>query len=560
MIARQDVAALLTVVGWAGMCAYFLVAPVAADKDMTEIFRDDFQILDREQWDILHEAAHNFIFFDARNVRVQNGVMALRSSMQCINGSLHRNVTFVQTRSFAFKYGEVLIRFKSPRLSVATAYASPEWSLRYNTIALPHVLITSYPLLLDASVGYTAPSGKTVKYDQTYNSDEDLSRDYHTQRLVWTQEGLELLMDGRRILNLTNPGVDSWPALGIALYECLDPETLDADACPGPSLQWSHEWLIDYIVVRQYRSKAQTIDVIQIKLGVAIPLATGAAVILLGLILLRRARQRRIKRPQSKLTLVAFSSSTPILTGFELTAEAADVLQNEWVRAMEIPLANLQTTEIVLGRGATSVVRKGVVEGLAGQPRPVEVGVKSARDQSDAEERRQLVKELEIMTKVNCHPKYCPPDRCRIERRTYTDCGICKIRLPPTFTYSKFSALSAFITISVPMEPSFHTTRTKRKGSDLVAKRRQHHLAAMNSMDKSCLRDCWCNLLVKSVKECSISARCPLSIAIWRLGTFLLMTASWQKYRISEWHDKEPNAVSQTKRKRCRCGGCRRKP
>ncbi|XP_055329803.1 insulin-like growth factor 1 receptor [Paramacrobiotus metropolitanus] len=220
---------------------------------------------------------------------------------------------------------------------------------------------------------------------------------------------MELHMDGIHILNLTVPGLDSWPALGIMLDTSIDPGTLvapvaDADACVSPALEWSHEWLIDYIIVRQYRSNVHQEGGVQITLGVAIPLAAAALGIILCLILLRRARRRRIERTMSKLTIVASRASNPYLTAFEFTAEAADLLTNEWVRAMEIPLANVQTAEIVLGRGATSVVSKGVVDGLAGQPRLLDVAVKSVRDHSETVERRQLVQELKVMAKLNCHP------------------------------------------------------------------------------------------------------------------------------------------------------------
>ncbi|XP_055329926.1 myoblast growth factor receptor egl-15-like [Paramacrobiotus metropolitanus] len=220
------------------------------------------------------------------------------------------------------------------------------------------------------------------------------------------KERMELHMDGQLILNLTVPGQDTWPARGISMSTIMLPGTLyptDTDACRNPSFERWKEFLIDYVIVRQYTNPGHTDKVIQISLGVALPLAAGASGIL-WLILLRLARQRRLKRTMSKCTLTTCTQSIPTVSAFEHAAEAADVLTNESVQAMEIPLANLQTTEIVLGRGATSVVRKGVVHELAGRSGPFAVAVKSVRNRSDAMENGQLVQELKIMTKVKWHP------------------------------------------------------------------------------------------------------------------------------------------------------------
>ncbi|XP_055350356.1 receptor-type tyrosine-protein kinase FLT3-like [Paramacrobiotus metropolitanus] len=91
------------------------------------------------------------------------------------------------------------------------------------------------------------------------------------------------------------------------------------------------------------------------------------------------------------------TSSCHDTTPLERSADVQQLLNSESVKARETALQNLQISNMILGRGTTSIVKKGVATGLCGCSESIDVAVKTARDKSDPVENRQLLQELKIM-------------------------------------------------------------------------------------------------------------------------------------------------------------------
>ncbi|XP_055357504.1 vascular endothelial growth factor receptor 1-like isoform X2 [Paramacrobiotus metropolitanus] len=383
------------------ICVYFFLTRGICDEETVEVFHDDFETLDLGKWKIENP----------QNVRVQNGVLLLTGKTGCENGSLYRSNSYIGTRNFTFKYGELLIRMKYPYqapdlttgLSVLKLSAEGATSPREVTLTA----INTFPRYLSGLVRYNPSGGKSAEYGQLYEymGVRDLTFDYHLYRLIWTTESMELFMDGSRIFNLTVVGLNDWPAVNIAMSASSE---ITGNACPNLSIKASCELLVDYVTVRQYGSRPITThpgDIIQVTVGVLIPTAVVASVIVTCL-LLRCARQRRIKRREG-LIVYPSATETPCdygLSALEFNGEAADVLANDRIKAMEIQLDTIQIASTVLGRGLTSVVRKGFVKASCMHSTTSEVAVKSVKDKSDPVEARQLIQELKIMAAVKSHP------------------------------------------------------------------------------------------------------------------------------------------------------------
>ncbi|XP_055329168.1 receptor-like tyrosine-protein kinase kin-16 [Paramacrobiotus metropolitanus] len=389
------------------VCLCLLLARGLCDEERVEVFRDDFETLDFEKWDMK----------SWQKVRVNNGVLSLRSVLNCDNGSLYRNdIGYIRTRNFTFKYGELLIRFKYPSMSAEEASGGS--LLRLSSDVRPWEVyigaVAKYPRDIGGVVNYITASGKDGHYYQSYHylggifSKRDLTFDFHLYRLVWTKERVELFLDDSRIINLTVPEPKDWPAMRFDMFTTSD---IEESVCQNQSIKRSYELLIDYIIVRQYSSRpssGHSNGRIEVILGVILPVAVVASVTV-SCFLLWRARQRRTERAESKLNLTASLSVSEVpseytMTVFDLSAEAANLHADARVRAMEISLLNLHITNMVLGRGLTSVIRKGLLRGRYHQSALTEVAVKSVRDDRDLMERRQLMQELRVLTTLDSHP------------------------------------------------------------------------------------------------------------------------------------------------------------
>ncbi|XP_055350354.1 tyrosine-protein kinase receptor ver-3-like [Paramacrobiotus metropolitanus] len=382
---------------------------VFCEEEATEIFHDDFQTLNLEKWVVSNEHdATEDSNFDPSNVFAKNGLLTLKSARERHDAKRSRINAAVTTKD-SFKYGQILIRGKHPHVyAVDSSACSLLMLVPIGNKSFPNTSIgacAATPILITAHQTYVTVAGEITTYGQTFMSDTDLTTDYHTYRLVWTEELMELYMDDIRLFNLTVPGLENWPAMRIRLMigfpDLPNLRSLSQERSPVTS----YEFLVDYVIVVQQYSGLRTNSVtLRIALGVALPLTilvSGGFIYLL----VRRARCRRAKRRNiiSKTVGLPRSSSHYDATTLERNAHVLQLLQSESVKAREITLQNLQITNIILGRGTTSVVRKGVATGLSGYSDPVGVAVKSARDTSDPVESRQLLQELKIMAAMPHH-------------------------------------------------------------------------------------------------------------------------------------------------------------
>ncbi|XP_055349581.1 macrophage colony-stimulating factor 1 receptor 2-like isoform X2 [Paramacrobiotus metropolitanus] len=144
-------------------------------------------------------------------------------------------------------------------------------------------------------------------------------------------------------------------------------------------------------------------------LGAIIPAAAIAVVICLVVIYRKRRLSQNSMRKIFTITIRRRKSAvSPIIPLHDLSAVQCDILQLDpvvlqHIELLEIPLANLEITEKILGKGANGIVRKGVAKCLHGQPDVTEVAMKTAKNRSDSGQFRQLVQELRIMADAGRH-------------------------------------------------------------------------------------------------------------------------------------------------------------
>ncbi|XP_055350315.1 uncharacterized protein LOC129596935 [Paramacrobiotus metropolitanus] len=241
-----------------GMVFLCYIEEVFCDADATEIFRDDFQMLNLENWEVANESNATNALWDPENVFAQNGVLTLRSAMHSQGTNRSRINAGLTTKDFAFKYGQLLIRLKySHGYDDDSAACSMIMLMPFGNASFPNtsiVFCSDAPTLIIAYQTYAAISGEATKYEQTFISDGDLNLDYHIYRLVRTDELMELYMDDIRLFNLTVPGLENWPEMRIRLLNGLKdgqhPGNLRFMAKGLPPVP-SYEFLIDYVIVLQ---------------------------------------------------------------------------------------------------------------------------------------------------------------------------------------------------------------------------------------------------------------------------------------------------------------------
>ena len=78
---------------------------------------------------------------------------------------------------------------------------------------------------------HVTENGKKTQYSKAYHAKFDLSADFHTYALHWTEKELIYYFDGEEIVRKTNYGADSemWPYLSTAVLNWAGKITDEAD-------------------------------------------------------------------------------------------------------------------------------------------------------------------------------------------------------------------------------------------------------------------------------------------------------------------------------------------
>ncbi|XP_055347744.1 platelet-derived growth factor receptor alpha-like isoform X2 [Paramacrobiotus metropolitanus] len=252
----------------------------------------------------------------------------------------------------------------------------------------------------------------------------DLSRDYHTLRLVWLNwNSISWLLNDDLIMHLELPNFKGFPALRI--YLTLAPNPL---AYPEDDMMASYhrdiqaepkdEWSFDYIAVCNSTCKPRaprllmSVDemngvgehALWIALGVVIPIS-AVALIVCGIV---KNRKRLLRRDKMKPSVNRFHGSfclTGNLGGIQTGSFCLDypVELEKYVNLLEVPLAHVHITNEILGQGKTGVVCKGLARDLHGKFATMEVAVKTIRNAHDPRQIRQLTQEIEVMAHAGRH-------------------------------------------------------------------------------------------------------------------------------------------------------------
>ncbi|XP_055350353.1 vascular endothelial growth factor receptor 1-like [Paramacrobiotus metropolitanus] len=393
---------------------------VTGDTDSKEIFRDDFNgtLLDR-RWTVTDQTLPPSTLApdDRQNIRIEGGALRLEVGTRRSGAGVLRTPRYVNTKfGFHFKYGVLIIRAQLPPektlLPCVFLYSCTMLAgFRCAVPAVPSVFIglpTARWRIVEGVVNYLDSSGNTSSHASQFTSDRNLSVDYHVYTLEWTSQQLIWYVDDHWALNLTVPGLDTWPKMYLGLG------IMHTDGNTSAINETLHPFLIDSIVVRQplkrhlpISSTVQRGVVATVTLSTVIP-AVVLAVALVSGYLMCRHRRRRLQHGD----MLHFSrhlgclQNTQFSCGFDTELLTMDVATERYVRQLEIPLAQLQLSDIVLNSSAAYIIRKGSVFRIHQQPDAdslIEIAVKSARSSTSTGQLRRLIHELEIMAKVGRH-------------------------------------------------------------------------------------------------------------------------------------------------------------
>ncbi|XP_055347343.1 fibroblast growth factor receptor 3-like isoform X2 [Paramacrobiotus metropolitanus] len=269
---------------------------------------------------------------------------------------------------------------------------------------------------------YLNDNKSVVATQKHYTSSSDLAQEFHVYKMVWSETYLGFFFDGREILNTTEP--NEIPSISMQLVMKL--------AVGGPFLSASHpdastvfpaHFSIDYVVVRQYPNQTSSLTQTQQQGGdtsilapvlgsvitVVVLLACGAGICVTAWVRKRRRLYVGSMRKGSSSTDRSTLAGSEVNLAYIRTCsgEVATALIN-YVRLLEVPLANIQMSNVILGKGEFGVVRKGLARlNCSYVFNPVEVAIKMVRDKNNPDHTRQLVEEIKMMSKAARHLNIC---------------------------------------------------------------------------------------------------------------------------------------------------------
>ncbi|XP_055354012.1 fibroblast growth factor receptor 4-like [Paramacrobiotus metropolitanus] len=402
--------------------------------NLREVFRDDFDgpTLNASRWnvaDVKSQVNAELQYYRPDNVRVSNGTLRLISRMEEFGGCQYTSGRVDTAGKYSFLYGEIEWRARIPAgkgiwpalwmehpLCPAALPCPNHWPPAVSVIDIKgDATDTVY-----TTVFYVSNGGPVLNAATSTNLSQDLSRDFHIYKLIWTAEALLWFVDGKLIFSVVGAEKVPTVALQVVMNVAVGG---NFPGSPDNTTRFPTEFLIDYVVVREgeidvsrwvnitsgMREVLPGPPVVAIVLGsLAGVLVVSVAGVLVGLVV-HRKRRRRLRHGDMRKGSAASTDSTMLTTRSPYLAylinsgyEHVDSAIQHYVNLLEIPMANVEIGA-VLGKGEYGIVRKGVATGLRGQPLPTQVAVKMVRDRTDPEQNRQIIQEMKIMTQAGRH-------------------------------------------------------------------------------------------------------------------------------------------------------------
>ncbi|XP_055344538.1 vascular endothelial growth factor receptor 3-like [Paramacrobiotus metropolitanus] len=422
---------LIVILCWYGVGVVLAATTVRGpETTLQEVFHDDFVgiKLNTSRWNAADTKSYvneELEYYRPDNVRVSNGSLRLVSRREEFGGCRYTSGRVDTAGKFSFLRGEVEWRARIPA-------GRGVWSVLWleHPLCAPAVQCHDHwpPAITVMDVRGDEPNivATTVFYwngtqvlwpGKPTDMKQNLSKDFHLYKLIWTEEALLWFVDG--VLVFTVVGAEKVPteALQVVMNVAIGGTF---PGSPDNNTPFPTEFLIDYVVVRQghidvsrwvnvssgNREPASGAPVLAIVLGsLAGVLGISIVGILFGFLYrkyrLRIGDMRKGSATNTDSTLL--TTRSPYLTYLiDSGQDRVDSAIQHYVDLLEIPLANIEMGA-VLGMGEYGIVRKGVATGLRGQPMPTAVAVKMVRDRTDVEQNRQIIQEMKIMTRAGRH-------------------------------------------------------------------------------------------------------------------------------------------------------------
>ncbi|XP_055328805.1 fibroblast growth factor receptor 3-like [Paramacrobiotus metropolitanus] len=249
----------------------------------------------------------------------------------------------------------------------------------------------------------------TQSASNTYSSPMDITEDYHLYKLLWTKEKMVWYFDNQEIFSVSERAQIPTDKMQIVMNVAV------GGMFPGPPADttiFPTRFFIDWVVVRQTPSMIATEGsvkndnsrtILAAVLGTLLPLAAVIIAVVLCIYWRRRQWRHGDMRKESIITLTDSLSSSAYRIYMLTGDDTANSAMQHYVSLLEIPSADLQISNFVLGNGEYGVVRKGLARGLRGQPRPTVVAVKSVKNDKDVDQIKQLFEEMKVMIKAGRH-------------------------------------------------------------------------------------------------------------------------------------------------------------
>ncbi|XP_055350350.1 fibroblast growth factor receptor homolog 1-like isoform X2 [Paramacrobiotus metropolitanus] len=207
------------------------------------------------------------------------------------------------------------------------------------------------------------------------------------------------------VLNQTVPGLSTWPRLFIALtlinMEFYSEPNFPFNATMAPR----QEFWIDYISVQQITDATRNDHVITTALGTIVPVGVlSIFAMIIGIrIRHRRQRQGNMQKMDTGNSFVSKMFRFPNLLSHNDETLAMSSEFQDCIQRMEIPLASIRLTKIILASSETSVTLKGYSEGIPDQEKTTILAAKGPKSASDPCQLRLLTEEMETFVKAGQH-------------------------------------------------------------------------------------------------------------------------------------------------------------
>ncbi|XP_055327169.1 platelet-derived growth factor receptor alpha-like [Paramacrobiotus metropolitanus] len=417
------------------------IREIMGEESLKEVFRDDFDgdTVDLRKWYVSDTPSNvdgELQYFLPNNVMVSNGTMTItakyigqdRNSTPVDAFFANRNYTsgmIYTMNKFYFKYGEVEWRAKvakgksilsviflfSPMCTPVSKSCKGYWPPSVTVVGA----LGEHPRMIEMK-SYYMDGQKPSLIKSNYTSTEDFSLDYHTYKLIWTETYLGWYIDGHEVYSIAE--VKQIPSVVLGLVMKLGVGGAFAvNRHPDNSIFPVH-YMIDYVVVRMYSNGSFFLalndadadgspylaPVLGCVITFVVLLFSGGA---LGAIVWRRRHVIKKLKTMEILAGGMRKDSMDNLAYSSVEKSEMNPAVMNYVRLLEVPLANIEMSNLVLGRGEFGVVWKGIANGLINVACPAEVAIKTARDKKNPRHVRQLMEEMAIMSKAGRHLNIC---------------------------------------------------------------------------------------------------------------------------------------------------------